>query len=105
MGFGAAQSLARAGLDVVGYDISVEASDVWPNPASIHREPPTAATNADVVVIMVINAEQTRAVLLGPDGAARTMKRDGVIIASATIAPDGRTSIVQRRRSDRTSVS
>ena len=37
---------------------------------------------------MVVNAAQTDAVLFGENGAAATMKLGGVIISSATMAPD-----------------
>jgi len=36
----------------------------------------------------VVNAAQTDAVLFGGDGAAAAMKRDGVIVACVTMAPD-----------------
>ena len=89
MGWGVAKSLKRAGLEVVAYDVSAKAKRRLveagvESAASVEA----AAANADVVVIAVVNAEQTRSVLLGPGGAAQAMNRDGVVIASATIAPD-----------------
>jgi len=84
MGLGIARSLKRAGLDVAGYDPSPAAKT-----ALIESGIESAAgADADVLVIAVVDAEQTRSALLGPAGAAGAMKPEGVVIASATVAPD-----------------
>jgi 3-hydroxyisobutyrate dehydrogenase len=89
MGLGVAQSLKRAGMDVVGFDVSAAAKKrLVEAGVESAASAAAAAANADVLVVTVVNAEQTRLALLGPGGAAKAMKPDGVVVASATIAPD-----------------
>lgn len=89
MGMGAAQSLLRAGFDVTGCDVNADSlqrfAAVGGKTAPLVGE---AAGQADVVVVMVVNAAQTKAVLFGSDGAATRMKAGGVIVSCATMAPD-----------------
>ena len=91
MGLGVATSLLRKGVPVSGYDPSSEATakfvTVGGRAASDASE---AARDAQVVIIVVVNAMQTDAVLFGLDGtggAASTMQRGGVVLSSATMAP------------------
>jgi 3-hydroxyisobutyrate dehydrogenase len=88
MGYGAAQSLLRAGFAVHGVDVRPEVLERF---AKEGGKPFTSAAEgakgADAVITFVVNAEQTENVLLGADGAAATMKRDGVVIACATVPP------------------
>jgi putative dehydrogenase len=89
MGLGMARSLLKAGHKVAGCDIA---------PTAVQRlageggraaiDPADAARGADVVVVVVVNAAQTEAVLFGRAGAASAMAEGGVIISSATMAPD-----------------
>ena len=96
MGLGVAQSLKRAGLDVVGYDVSDGAKKrLVQAGVESAASAAAAAANADVLVVTVVNAEQTRSALLGPGGAAKAMKPDGVVVASATIAPDVARALAQ----------
>ena len=69
MGYGMAQALRRAGLDVAGSDVAEG------NVARFSAEggrgagsPAEAAADAAIVVCVVVNAAQTEAVLFGPDG-------------------------------------
>jgi 3-hydroxyisobutyrate dehydrogenase len=96
MGLGIAQSLGRAGLDVVGYDPSAAAKARLVE-AGVESavSAAAAAADADVLVVTVVNAEQTRSAVLGPGGAAKAMKPDGVVVASATIAPDVARALAQ----------
>ncbi|WP_018238128.1 L-threonate dehydrogenase [Ensifer sp. BR816] len=88
MGFGMAQSMKRAGLDVVGYDITAAAVERFAaeggRGAATLRE---AAADADIVVSVVVNAAQTEAVLFGADGIAAAMKPGAVFVSSATMDP------------------
>jgi putative dehydrogenase len=89
MGFGMATSLRRAGLSVVGCDVSAEAvarfvADGGEGAAT----PAAAAQNADIVVSVVVNAAQTAAILFGADGAAETLPKGAVFVSSATMDPD-----------------
>lgn len=89
MGFGMAQSMRRAGLDVVGYDIAQGAVERFISEggrgAATLKE---AARDADIVVSVVVNAAQTEAVLFGPDGIAEAMKPGAVFVSSATMDPE-----------------
>jgi len=89
MGLGIARSLKRAGLDVAGYDPNAAAKmALVESGIESAASAAAAAADADVLVVAVVDAGQTRSALLGPAGAAGAMKPDGVVIASATIAPD-----------------
>ncbi|THK39256.1 NAD(P)-dependent oxidoreductase [Ensifer sp. MPMI2T] len=97
MGFGMAQSLKRAGLAVVGYDVA---------PAAVARfvaeggsgagTLAEAVRDADIVASVVVNAAQTEAVLFGPDGIAEAMKPGAVFISSATMDPAIARDLAQR---------
>src|ERR1700761_9598890 len=85
MGFGMATSLKRAGFEVTGCDVSAEAvkrfvADGGKGAAT----PPGAATAADIVVSVVVNAAQTETILFGKDGVAETLAKDAVFVSSAT---------------------
>lgn len=89
MGYGMATTLLRHGFDVVGYDVS---------PAVLARfeqdggrsaaDPAAAVAGAAVVVCVVVNAAQTREVLLGPGGCLDAMEPGAVFLSSATLAPE-----------------
>jgi L-threonate 2-dehydrogenase len=51
-------------------------------------DPAALGAVCDVIVIVVVNAEQTDSVLFGATGAASTLKRGSVVIASATVLPE-----------------
>lgn len=88
MGYGAAQSLLRAGFTVRGVDVRDEVLKRFAAEGGIPAKTPMeGAKDADAVVTFVVNAEQTETVLLGADGAAFSLKRDGVVIACATVPP------------------
>jgi 3-hydroxyisobutyrate dehydrogenase len=97
MGFGMAQSLLRAGLDVVGFDVSPEAVARFIAAGGLGADTPAeAARGADIVVAVVVNAAQTEAVMFGPDGCAGTMAQGSVFVSSATMAPDIARSLAAR---------
>ncbi|MFB2605814.1 L-threonate dehydrogenase [Rhizobium phaseoli] len=88
MGLGMARSMKRAGLDVVGYDITPAAVDRFVAEGGRGAATPAeAAKNADIVVSVVVNGAQTETGLFGPPGAADTMKPGAVFISSATMDP------------------
>ncbi|MEY9103234.1 putative dehydrogenase [Sinorhizobium fredii] len=88
MGFGMAQSMKRAGIEVVGYDITPAAVERFAaeggRGAATLRE---AVRDADIVVSVVVNAAQTKTVLFGADGIAAAMKPGAVFVSSATMDP------------------
>jgi putative dehydrogenase len=89
MGFGAAQSLLRAGCDVVGCDVSSESRARFEAAGGKGAPSPSdACQGARALVVMVVNADQTDTVLFGPEGAEKTLAKGAVIISSATMSPD-----------------
>ncbi len=89
MGSGMAASLMRAGFDVVGCDVSAELlQKLAATGAKTAATPAAAAAGADVVVSVVVNAEQTEAVLFGDEGAAIAMRPGAVFVSCATMAPE-----------------
>ena len=88
MGLGMARSMKRAGLDVIGYDISAAAIDRFVSDGGRGATSPAAAAkDADIVVSVVVNGAQTRDVLFGAGNVASTMKPGAVFISSATMDP------------------
>ena len=89
MGLGMAQSIASCGIDVAGFDLDRAATDKLA--ASGGRAAESAAdalADADVALIVVVNAAQAESALFGKGAAASAMKPGGVIVASPTMAPD-----------------
>ena len=89
MGLGMAQSVITCGLDVAGYDINPESvAKLARTGGRAAATPAGAAKGAGVLVVVVVNAVQTDAVLFGENGAAAAMNPGGVIISCATMAPE-----------------
>src|SRR5689334_20100773 len=90
MGYGMAVSLRRKRFAVSAYDVRPEvsarfAAEHGGQAAGSARD---AAKDADIVVIVVVNADQTEAVLLGNDGIADAMTKGAVVMSCATMAPE-----------------
>ena len=89
MGSGMALSLLRAGFAVSGFDVNPAACErLAQDGVRICDTPGEASAEADCVVAVVVNAEQTEAVLFGENGCAATMKPGAVFVSSATMAPE-----------------
>jgi 3-hydroxyisobutyrate dehydrogenase len=88
MGLGMATSLVRAGFAVSGCDCAPSALEaaqkVGVTPTTDLGE---ASRDADAVVTVVVNATQTEAVLFGPGGAVPALRKGGITISCATMAP------------------
>ncbi|MEZ4861233.1 MAG: NAD(P)-binding domain-containing protein [Caldilineaceae bacterium] len=88
MGMGMANSLLRAGFTVRGYDI---------NPATVEHfvagggqgaaTVAEAATGADVLIIVVLNADQVTDVLFGQGQAAQNLPKASVVMICSTVSP------------------
>jgi 3-hydroxyisobutyrate dehydrogenase len=88
MGYGMAQSLRRAGFEVVGCDVSeATRARFAAEGGGIANTPAEAAKGADIAISVVVNAAQTEAVLFGVDGAANAMPAGAVFVSSATMDP------------------
>ncbi|OIQ68163.1 2-(hydroxymethyl)glutarate dehydrogenase [mine drainage metagenome] len=89
MGFGMAASLLRDGFTVSGFDLNPEPlSRFVALGGTAATSPAAAATAADIVIAVVVNAAQTADVLFGADGAAGTMAQNGTMISCATMSPE-----------------
>ena len=89
MGMGVAMSLLREGFEVHACDVRPEAVQKVVDAGGIRAESPAAmAPLVDVLITVVVNADQTEAVLFGEKGAAPRMKSGSAVIASATVSPE-----------------
>ena len=89
MGMGVAMSLLREGFEVHACDVRPEAVQKVVDAGGIAAASPAAmAPLVDVLITVVVNADQTEAVLFGAMGTAPHMKPGSVVIASATVSPD-----------------
>ena len=89
MGMGVALSLLREGFEVHACDLRPEATQKVVDAGGICAPSPAAlASHVDALITVVVNAEQTEAVLFGENGAVPKMKPGSVIIACATVSPD-----------------
>jgi L-threonate 2-dehydrogenase len=97
MGLGMALSAVRAGFPVRGFDISDGPSAILKNSGgSVGQSPADAARGADIVVVVVVNADQTENVLFGDGGAVEALGPGAVIISCATIPPVQARSFAKR---------
>jgi L-threonate 2-dehydrogenase len=89
MGMGVARSLLRAGFPVVACDVREEALDaIAAEGATVAATPAALGRQVSVVVVLVVNADQTEQVLFGQEGAATTLSPGALVIASSTVAPE-----------------
>jgi putative dehydrogenase len=89
MGMGVAKSLLREGFDVHACDVRTEAvQQVVAAGGHAAATPGALGASVDVAILLVVNAEQTDAVLFGEHGAAGALARGSVVIASATVSPE-----------------
>ena len=89
MGMGVAMSLLREGFEVHACDVRPEAVQKVVDAGGIAAASPAAmAPLVEVLLTVVVNADQTETVLFGENGAAPHMKPGAVVIASATVSPE-----------------
>ena len=87
MGYGIARSLLRAGLATYGFDVAAEPMERFRAEGGVAGEAAAVAGELDAVVLVVLNADQTRDVLFGDAGIAARMKAGAVVMACATVPP------------------
>ncbi|OJF92608.1 NAD(P)-dependent oxidoreductase [Pararhizobium antarcticum] len=88
MGLPMAQNLVKAGHAVRGFDMRAEAMDVLAKAGGDHVETlAQACAGADILVLMVVNAQQARSVLLQA-GALAELPEGAHICLMATCPPD-----------------
>ena len=88
MGRGMAASLRRAGHAIHVCDVRAEAvREFVADGGEGFSTPGELAAMCDIVISVVVNAEQTEQVLFGPGGAAAAMKPGGVFVMCSTVDP------------------
>lgn len=95
MGMGAALSCVKAGLRTYGADVVEANLDrlAKAGAAGVAKNARDFAADIDAVMLLVVNAQQTRSILLGPGGLAEALKPGAVVLLSATMGPDDARSI------------
>jgi 3-hydroxyisobutyrate dehydrogenase len=97
MGLPMARNLIKAGFHVVGVDISQQALNAFAAAGGVVASTPAEAIHcADTVLIVVVDADQTEAVLFGNDGIASALAPSKLVIASATMAPSRVAAVADR---------
>jgi len=88
MGLGVARTLLSKGFTVYASDVRPQVlKDFARAGGKACVKPSEVGAKAPVVIVLVVNADQTQDVLFGPNGAAAKMARGSVVIASSTVAP------------------
>jgi len=89
MGAGMAGSLRRAGYAVQVFDVREEAAQAFARDGGKATASPAAlAAHCEVVVSVVVNAQQTEEVLFGANGCAAAMRPGSVFVMCSTVDPN-----------------
>jgi len=97
MGMNVARRLLECGFPVFARDIRPEAEEeARAAGARVCESPAALARDCAFVVTLVVNAEQTEAVVFGPDGLVQTLAPDAVVIMSSTVQPTFAERLAQR---------
>lgn len=89
MGGPMAANLAKAGFNVKGFDVNSKAMTKLAKAGGHRAESPAdAASGANLLIAMVVNAKQIEEVLFSPDGAISTLQKGATIMVSSTVSPD-----------------
>jgi len=88
MGSGLAKNLLSNGFSVFGMDLKPERQAAFTDMGgTLVRDAADMGRHIDAVFVMVMNGDQAKSVILGPDGVVENMQSGGVVILSATIKP------------------
>lgn len=88
MGYGIAASLLRAGHEVHGADVNPDAVARLRSEGASSRDVAAAGPDLEALMVVVLNAEQTEAVLFGDDGLAPHLAKGAVVVCCVTVSPD-----------------
>jgi 3-hydroxyisobutyrate dehydrogenase-like beta-hydroxyacid dehydrogenase len=94
MGSRMARNLRQAGFDVVVWNRTRARAEELGEP--IADTPGAAATGADVVISIVVDAPQVEEVLFGDQGAADSLAEGALVIDMSTIAPSAALGFAER---------
>lgn len=95
MGFGIAKSCVRGQLATFGVDVSEERMNQFKREGGEAGSIDDALSSLDVLVVVVLNAEQTESVLFGEQAIVPRMKKNAVVISCATVPPEFAISMEQ----------
>jgi 3-hydroxyisobutyrate dehydrogenase len=99
MGLGVAGSLLRAGHSVFACDARPGVAEGFAAEGGVACETPSElGVSAEIVISLVVNADQTEQVLFGERGCAATMRPGSVFVMCSTVDPNW--SIQLERRLD-----
>jgi 3-hydroxyisobutyrate dehydrogenase-like beta-hydroxyacid dehydrogenase len=87
IGAGVADNLIAAGLPAVVCDVREEATSPYRERAGVAGSAADLARQCDIVVVAVVDDDQVRAVLAGPDGGLRAARPGTVFVVVSTISP------------------
>lgn len=88
MGSGIAKNLIKAGFTTTGLDLKPDRIEAFKAMGgSLASSVSDVGKSSDAVFVMVMNGDQARSVILGPDGLVQSMAKGGAVILSATIKP------------------
>jgi putative dehydrogenase len=89
MGGGVARSLLRGGFKVRVCDVRAEVMKALAEAGAVAcASPAELGADCDVVIVLVVNAEQTETVLFSEQGAAPAMRPGSVVMLSVTVPPE-----------------
>ncbi len=88
MGMGMACSLQRSGIETYGLDTVDERVSAFVEQGGKTGALADCAGILDAVVLVVVNAAQTRDVLLGDDAILPRLKAGAVVLSCATVSPE-----------------
>jgi 3-hydroxyisobutyrate dehydrogenase len=98
MGLPMASSLLRKGFTVTGFDLSADALNALENAGGKRAASASeAATGAEILILMVVNAAQAEAVLF-EGGALERLSDGGVVALMATCSPAAVEALEERVR-------
>ncbi|XDA97272.1 L-threonate dehydrogenase [Sulfitobacter sp. LCG007] len=88
MGSGMAANALKAGHQVLGCDLDAAKVEQFRAKGGTQGALADIAGDLDAVLLVVLNAAQTEAVLFGPDGIVAKLRAGAVVISCATVSPD-----------------
>ena len=88
MGSGLAKNLLANGFSALGLDLKPERQVAFTDMGgNLVNDAAELGRRVDAAFVMVMNGDQAKSVILGPDGLVENMEQGGVVILSATIKP------------------
>ena len=96
MGGGMARSCLRAGIETYGFDLDPAREAAFREDGGAAGGFEEVVGRLDVVATVVVNADQTEALLFGGNGIAGALKPGAVILSCATMAPSRAKALAER---------